>query len=296
MIDTFGISRSIEPSHSLPQPAWKVDNTMELRPGELLVNVRIVSINLVSFNEIWEETGGDDNLLRRRVMEIIDERGKLHNPVTNTGGMLYGTVAALGQGYPNHYAVQPGDEIISLVSLSITPLKLERILKVDYECAQLEVEGKAILYATSPVVKKPADIPLRVAISAMDEAGAAARTFHTVRPGQDVLVLGASGRTGLLCGYAARDRMGSTGRLVGIVSLADLAKQPVPESVLKAYGLQSLSFGREYLIPKPLDPRLMSVVSPAVARAAIETGVARRAIDDWDAYKASLERRAQKRK
>ena len=85
-------------------------------------------------------------------------------------------------------------------------------------------------------------------------------------------------------------------KLAATRALADLAKQPVPESVLKAYGLQSLSFGREYLIPKPLDPRLMSVVSPAVARAAIETGVARRAIDDWDAYKASLERRAQKRK
>ena len=85
-------------------------------------------------------------------------------------------------------------------------------------------------------------------------------------------------------------------KLAATRALADLAKQPVPESVLKAYGLQSLSFGREYLIPKPLDPRLMSVVSPAVARAAIETGVARRTIDDWDAYKASLEKRAQERK
>lgn len=231
VIDTFGIGRSIEPRSSLPQPAWKVDNTMELRPGELLVEVKIVSINLVSFNEIWEETGGDDSLLRRRVMEIIGERGKLHNPVTNTGGMLYGTVAALGPSYPNYYGVQPGDEIISLVSLSITPLKLDRILRVDYECAQLEVEGKAILYATSPVVKKPVDIPLRVAISAMDEAGAAARTFHTVRPGQEVLVLGASGRTGLLCGYAARDRMDGSGRLVGIV------RDREDRELLESYGL-----------------------------------------------------------
>lgn len=231
MIDTFGIGRSIEPRHSLPQPAWKVDNTMELRPGELMVQVKIVSINLVSFSEIWEETGGDDELLRRRVLEIIDERGKLHNPVTNTGGMLYGTVAAMSQDYPNPYGIQPGDEIISLVSLSITPLKLERILKVDYECAQLEVEGKAILYASSPVVKKPGDIPLRVSISAMDEAGAAARTYQIVQPGQEVLVLGASGRTGLLCGYAARDRMRAAGRLVGIV------RNKGDRDLLERYGL-----------------------------------------------------------
>ncbi len=231
MLDAFGLSRSLEPSRSMPQQAWKVDNTMELRPDELLVDVKIVSINLVSFNEIWEETGGDDSLLRRRVLEIIGERGKLHNPVTNTGGMLYGTVAGMGPGYPNRYGVKPGDEIISLVSLSIVPLKLERILSVDYESAQLEVEGQAILYAGSPVVKKPQDMPLRVAISAMDEAGAPACTHRIVQGGQEVLVLGASGRTGLLCGYAARDKMGFDGWLVGVV------RDRESKALLEEYGL-----------------------------------------------------------
>lgn len=74
-------------------------------------------------------------------------------------------------------------------------------------------------------------------------------------------------------------------------ALARLAKEPVPQEVLKTYGLKSLSFGREYLIPKPSDPRLLAVVATAVARAAIESGVARREIEDWDAYAASLTRR-----
>ena len=151
-MDTFGIGRSMEPAHSLPQQAWRIDNTTELRPDELLIDVKIVSINLVSFNEIWDETGDNDTLLCQRVMEIIQERGKLHNPVTNTGGMLYGKVAQMGSEYPNLYGLAPGDEIISLASLSITPLKLDRILCVDYACAQLTVEGQAILYASSPVV------------------------------------------------------------------------------------------------------------------------------------------------
>lgn len=154
-MDTFGIGRSMEPAHSLPQQAWRIDNTTELRPDELLIDVKIVSINLVSFNEIWDETGDNDTLLCQRVMEIIQERGKLHNPVTNTGGMLYGKVAQMGSEYPNLYGLAPGDEIISLASLSITPLKLDRILCVDYACAQLTVEGQAILYASSPVVKRP---------------------------------------------------------------------------------------------------------------------------------------------
>lgn len=200
MMDTFGIGRSMEPAHSLPQQAWRIDNTTELRPDELLIDVKIVSINLVSFNEIWDETGDNDTLLCQRVMEIIQERGKLHNPVTNTGGMLYGKVAQMGSEYPNLYGLAPGDEIISLASLSITPLKLDRILCVDYACAQLTVEGQAILYASSPVVKRPPDIPLQVVISAMDEAGVSACTHRIVEPGQSVLVLGAGGRSGLLCG------------------------------------------------------------------------------------------------
>ncbi len=217
MSDTFGIGRSVEPASALPQQAWRVDNTMELRPDELLVDVKVVSVNLVSFNEIREEAGENDRLLCHRVLEIIQDRGKLHNPVTNTGGMFYGTVARMGPEYPNHYNLSVGDGVVSLTSLTITPLRLDRILAVDYDCAQLTVEGQAILFATSPVVKQPTDIPLRVALAAMDEAGVATCTNHTVEQGQSVLVLGAGGRSGLLSGYGARDKLGDTGRLVGVV-------------------------------------------------------------------------------
>ena len=60
-MDSFGLGRSLEPERSLAQQAWRVDNQMELRRDELLIDVKIVSINLVSFSEIWEETGGDDD-------------------------------------------------------------------------------------------------------------------------------------------------------------------------------------------------------------------------------------------
>jgi len=80
-------------------------------------------------------------------------------------------------------------------------------------------------------------------------------------------------------------------KLAASRALAALAKEPVPESVLKAYCVDSLSFGRDYIIPKPLDPRLISCVASCVARAAMETGVARRQISDWEAYKNSLDNR-----
>ncbi len=77
-------------------------------------------------------------------------------------------------------------------------------------------------------------------------------------------------------------------KLAAVRALADLAKEDVPDSVLRAYGLESLRFGAEYLIPKPMDYRVLLMVPPAVARAAMETGVARVPIDDFDRYQGRL--------
>ena len=77
-------------------------------------------------------------------------------------------------------------------------------------------------------------------------------------------------------------------KLAAVHAIADLAKKPVPEIVNKVYSESKLSFGRDYFIPKPVDPRLLTEVSAAVAKAAIESGVARKTITDWDAYKEHL--------
>jgi malate dehydrogenase (oxaloacetate-decarboxylating)(NADP+) len=78
-------------------------------------------------------------------------------------------------------------------------------------------------------------------------------------------------------------------KLAAVQALADLAKEPVPEIVKRAYNDKEMKFGKGYLIPKPLDPRLITTVSPAVAKAAIETGVAKKPIEDWDLYAQELQ-------
>ncbi|WP_077920191.1 NADP-dependent malic enzyme [Spirosoma sp. 209] len=80
-------------------------------------------------------------------------------------------------------------------------------------------------------------------------------------------------------------------KLAATYALADLAKKPVPDIVNLAYGQDNMVFGRTYILPKPVDPRLLATVAPAVARAAIESGMARSPITDWDAYEAQLARR-----
>lgn len=80
-------------------------------------------------------------------------------------------------------------------------------------------------------------------------------------------------------------------KLAAAKALASLAKEPVPASVLKAYNIDGLKFGKEYIIPKPLDPRLISYVASAVAKAAIDSGVAKYPVKDWDAYRKNLNNR-----
>ena len=80
-------------------------------------------------------------------------------------------------------------------------------------------------------------------------------------------------------------------KLAAVRALADLAKKPVPDIVNMAYGKDNMVFGREYIIPKPVDPRLLTTVAPAVAKAAMETGVAKFPIKNWEAYETQLSKR-----
>ncbi len=77
-------------------------------------------------------------------------------------------------------------------------------------------------------------------------------------------------------------------KIAAVYAIADLAKRPVPAVVDEAYGMNNIKFGREYILPKALDPRLLLCVAPAVARAAAESGIARRPITDWNAYQVRL--------
>ena len=80
-------------------------------------------------------------------------------------------------------------------------------------------------------------------------------------------------------------------KIAAVKAIANLAKEDVPEEVIEAYQIQNLNFGRSYIIPKPLDPRLLTTVAPAVAKAAMESGVARHSITDWAEYKTELSKR-----
>jgi L-erythro-3,5-diaminohexanoate dehydrogenase len=211
---SYGTHRVLEPKGVLPQAAWKIDNTMEIYDNEVLIDVEMLNIDAASFRQIHDAAGGDTTKIGETILETIARRGKQHNPVTGSGGMLTGVVREVGEAFPGK--LEPGEKIATLVSLSLTPLKIEAIHGVDTLKDQVEVTGQAILFASGIYAKLPDDMSRDFALAMLDVAGAPAQTARLVKPGDTVLVIGGGGKSGLLCLYEARKRAGITGKVIGV--------------------------------------------------------------------------------
>ena len=217
----YGSHRVLEPKGVLPQPALKLDNDFTtIADNEVLVDVKALNIDSASFTQIEEEAGGDVGKIAEKILSIVAERGKMQNPVTGSGGMFIGTVAKVGAALAGR-DLAPGDRIASLVSLSLTPLKIDRIVKIHPEIDRVEIVGQAVLFESGIYAKLPADMDETLALAALDVAGAPAQAAKLVRPGQSVLILGAGGKSGMLVAWEAMKRVGPTGRVVGNVYLAE---------------------------------------------------------------------------
>jgi L-erythro-3,5-diaminohexanoate dehydrogenase len=198
----YGTHRVLEPQGVLPQPALRLDNTADPYDNEILVDVETLNVDSASFHQISESVGGDPASIAARIQEIVTQRGKLHNPVTGSGGMLIGTVRQVGPALTTD--LKPGDRIATLVSLSLTPLRIERVKAVRPDTDQVDIAGTAILFETGIYAHMPADIPDTLALAVLDVCGAPAQTHRLTKPGSTVLILGGGGKSGLLCSYVAK--------------------------------------------------------------------------------------------
>jgi L-erythro-3,5-diaminohexanoate dehydrogenase len=222
--DPYGAHRVLEPPGALPQAAWRVDNDFSRRfDTELEIAVERLNLDAASFRQMFEAAQGDLAGVARLVRETVDARGKQHNPVTGSGGMLLGSITRVGSAVRSE--VKRGARIASLASLSLTPLRLDEILEVHAGSGQLAVRGAAVLFASAPFAVLPRDLPERVALAALDVCGAPAQVARHVGPGDRVLVLGAGGKSGLLCCAQARLTVGSGGSVVGVEANSAAARE-----------------------------------------------------------------------
>lgn len=224
----YGLHRVIG-QHSLPQPADRLDPTLPCGSTEIEIAVEYLHIDASSLQQLRTEHRGDLRAVRTALLTLVKERGKLHNRVTNSGGILIGTVETVGAAYPNPPAV--GTRIATLASLTLTPLRLAELGSVDAQSNTIRARGTAFLVERSPWIELPRDIPEPIALAAFDVAGAPARVRVRTRPGMRVLIVGA-GNSGTLAAIAAAEAGANE------VIVTDISERRI--SRLSVLGLRAL--------------------------------------------------------
>ena len=216
-----GLHRVVDPAgDSLPQAARVLDPSPELWPDEVRIDVETLNLDAASFRQLTEKHGGSGVAVRSEVLDIVAARGKMQNPVTGSGGMLIGTVAEVGPESPLGLTV--GDHVATLVSLSLTPLRItDGLARWDGRSERVPAAGTAILFGRSIAARLPEDMPAELALMVMDVCGAPALVARVVGDyvgrgvAPTVAVLGAAGKSGSLSLAAARDA--GAARRIGVV-------------------------------------------------------------------------------
>ena len=212
----FGSHRSMDPPSVLPQLAWKLDASLPIYGNELLIRVETLNINPSSFSQLCEETGRDPEQLIRKICSIVSLRGKMHNPITGSGGTLMGTVAEIGAGHPAYGTLQSGDRICTLISLGLTPLVIEQVKSLNIQTGQLELDGFAILFETGLYAPVPQGIDTHLFLAVSGEAGSTYQANLLCEPGMTAMVTESAGTVGLLSLFSLRQKLGEQGTLIAI--------------------------------------------------------------------------------
>ncbi len=219
----YGTHRVIEPMGVLPQPARVVNNDMsEIWDNELLIDVIRLNVDSASFHQIKTKLQNEGHADMKKafaehVIDLTNRTGKHKNEDTGSGGMLIGKVAQIGPNFEMKDQIKVGDKIASLVSLSLTPLNVTKVKRVLLDKDQVEIEGQAILFSSGIYAKLPDDMDENLALSVLDVAGAPAQVERLVKPGDTVVIIGANGKSGILCNAVAKERAGISGKVIGIV-------------------------------------------------------------------------------
>ncbi|SCX54783.1 L-erythro-3,5-diaminohexanoate dehydrogenase [Klenkia marina] len=244
----LGVHRVLEPVGVLPQAARRLDPDAPTGPDEVRIDVERLNLDAASFRQLTEAHDGDGDAVRAAVLAIVAERGKMQNPVTGSGGMLIGRVAEVGERSP--LGLRVGDRVATLVSLTLTPLRItDGLERWDGRSEQVPARGSAVLFARSIAAVLPEDLPEVVALALLDVCGAPAATARVVHRGASVAVLGAAGKSGCLSLAAARDAHAR--RVVGVV------RDEVEAVALRAAGLAD-----EVVVADATDPLAVAAALP----------------------------------
>lgn len=233
MKNTYGLDRVIAPSHVFPASAWQLDNSRALKSGEMRISIRKIHIEGTGFRQICQEANNNEAIIKEKINDIVIRRGKLHNPVTDTGGLLYGVIEEIAPDYDSDKEFQIGDEVICNASLAGIPLYIDKIISVDRLYTQIDAEGYAIILPGAPVLKIPPELPVDLLLFTFNESG----TLYTVSKEavgkKRFAVVGNNPMMNLLFGYTIRKSAGPNAEIYCVFDINT-------EILLKGYWIERL--------------------------------------------------------
>ncbi len=204
MTQKYGTNRVLEPKHVLPTSAWRLDNSRQIAPSEIRISIKRIHVERTSFKEICLESNNNEERIRQKIIDIVIRRGKLHNPVTDTGGLFYGVVSEIGSEYKNYKGFKVGDAVICNASMASIPAYIDNVTSIDMAYGQIDVDGYAILYDEVPLIRKPEKLPIDLLLFTFDESGTLYRISNSAVGKRKFLVVGNNLLSNLLFGCAIR--------------------------------------------------------------------------------------------
>ncbi len=188
--DTFGLIRVIEPKHAVPVTAWKIDNKREIKENECRLALKLIHLERDCFQQFCNDADFDETKITAKILDLINRRGKLHNPFTNTAGQFFGMIEEMGAVYAERSKFHVGDAVSCLTTMTALPIHIDKIHKIDYNFGELAVSGYGIVFIDSPLTVIPSDIQPDYTMVAFDEAANLYNIYAESKKGMRYLLIG----------------------------------------------------------------------------------------------------------
>ena len=231
-----GVNRVLEPKGVLPVTAWKMDNSRPVNSGEIRIRLETVHIEWDNFNQICSHCSYDTTKIKARIMQIIQQRGKLHNPYTGSGGLFMGVIEEIGPDTSTEN-LKVGDRVFSLSSLTGVAMHLDYIDSIDFNYGQIDCQGYVICFESTSIVPYTGTTDPKYLLSAVDEEGnfIGVRQMIKQRQAERVAIIGGNPVTALLYAQMLTDCYGKGTHVTAIMdrnSLGNLTEREITAAFL----------------------------------------------------------------
>lgn len=227
----FGVSRVMEPKGAVPATAWRLNNQWQIGPKEIRIRLETVHIEWDNFNQICSHCGYDEMRIKARIMQIIEERGKLHNPFTGSGGLFMGTIEEIGSEVDAE-GMMVGDRVFSQSSITGMAMHIDRITRLDFNYGQMECQGYVICFEATSLIRYTGEVSEKNLLTAIDEEGnfLGVRQAVSEQKAERAVIIGGNLVTTLLYAQILRDCFGESTKVTAVLdkhSLGNLTEAEI---------------------------------------------------------------------